>query len=111
MKKKLEYVKIPNKFGEYKEVQIISLTEKQLGISILVTDKELNKIQKEVKFYRSLVSAMQREDKLNKTLLSSNIKSLQKYLNIEEFLTNLKSCLHTEVIRRNNEIIDTNITV
>lgn len=111
MKKQLQYVKIPNKFGEYKEVQITSLTEKQLGISVNVTNKELDKVQKEVKFYRSLVTAMQREDKLNKTLLSSNIKSLQKYLNIEEFLTNLKTSLHTEVIRRNNEIINTNITV
>ena len=111
MKKKLEYVKIPNKFGEYKEVQIISLTEKQLSISILVTDKELNKIQKEVKFYRNLISAMQKEDKSNKSLLVSNIKNLQKFLNIEEFLINLQYSLGIEVIRRNNEILNTNITV
>lgn len=111
MKKKLSYIKIPNKFGVRKEVQITSLNEKQLSISILVTDKELFKIQKEVKFYRNLISAMQKEDKSNKSLLSSNIKNLQKFLNIEEFLINLQYSLGIEVIRRNNEILNTNITV
>ena len=111
MKKKLDYIKIPNKFGVKKEVQITSLNEKQLGISIVVTDKELNKIQKEVKFYRDLIKAMQKEDKSNTSLLSSNIKNLQKFLNIEEFLINLQYSLSVEVIRRNNEILNTNITV
>lgn len=111
MKKKLDYIKIPNKFGVKKEVQITSLNEKQLGISIVVTDKELNKIQKEVKFYRDLIKAMQKEDKSNKTLLSTNIKNLQKFLNIEEFLINLQYSLSVEVIQRNNEILNTSITV
>lgn len=106
--KAIEYVKIPNRFGVEKKIEITSLSEKQFQIQLYHCEKELTKKNEELALLKNsnlkLNKIHTKEAILQK---EENVKQMMRLENICDFLLNLEFTLVNAFNEkfRNEEII------